>query len=327
MARPLRVQYEEAIYHVLSRGNKGEYIFSEDKDKEYLLEILKKGVEKYGIELYTYCIMGNHYHLLLSIPCGELTKFMHFIGSSYGSYLRRQRGWIGHIFAGRYKSLCVEKEGYLLELSRYIHLNPVRANIVKLPQEYQWSSYRYYIGKGKCPEWLNIGWLLEEYGKTLNASQRKYMEFVETGIENPPKYPAENIVGQAILGSNEFIKKVLKDIRGDRSFGEVTAKRIFSEKINLGELYKRVCAYYQLGDLKKEEKVGAEVKRSREMFIYLSKKYTSALNREISEKIGRLTTSGITRKYKRILSKIEGNKKLQKMWNREAEEIMSIFKG
>lgn len=327
MARPLRVEYEGAIYHILSRGNKGDYIFSEDRDKEYFLEILKKGVEKYNIQLYTYCLMGNHYHLLLSIPDGRLTRFMHFIGSSYGSYLRRDRGWIGHVFAGRYKSLCIEKEGYLLELSRYIHLNPVRANIVKLPDDYQWSSYRYYIGQWKSPEWLNIAWLLDEYGKTFNASQKKYKEFVEAGIENPPRYPVERIVGQAILGSKEFVKNAIKNIMKDKPLKEVTAKRIFTDKININELYKRVCAYYQLKELRKENKISTELKQSREMFIYLSKEHTSALNSEISEKIGGLSPSGITHKYKRMLSKIEGDKKLQKRWDREAEIIMSIFKG
>ena len=322
MARPLRVQYEGAIYHILSRGNKGDYIFAEEMDKESFIEIIKKGMEKYKVVLYTYCVMGNHYHLLLSVPGGELTSFMHFIGSSYGSYLRRSRGWIGHIFAGRYKSLCVEKEGYLLELSRYIHLNPVRAKIVKLPEEYQWSSYRYYIGQRNGPDWLNTEWLLEEYGNTIKASQRKYKEFVEAGIENPPKYPSENIVGQAILGSNSFIKKVIKGIKKDRPFGEVTAKRIFTDKIKLEELYKQVCTYYQ-----KREDSSALSKEMQRMFIYLSKEYTSAFHSEISEKVGGLSPSAITHTYKRTKNKIEGDKKAQKRWNREAEEIMSIFKG
>jgi REP element-mobilizing transposase RayT len=325
MARPLRVQYEGAIYHILSRGNKGDYIFAEDTDKESFIEIIKKGVEKYKVVLYAYCIMGNHYHLLLSVPCGELTGFMHFIGSSYGSYLRRDRGWIGHIFAGRYKSLCVEKEGYLLELSRYIHLNPVRSKIVKLPEEYQWSSYRYYMGQRNGPDWLNTGWLLKEYGNTIKTSQRKYKEFVEARIENPPRYPSENIVGQAILGSNSFIKKVIKGIRKDRRFGEVTAKRIFTDKIIFEELYKQVCAYYQ-----KKEKRGTGstlMKEMQRMFIYLSKEYTSAFNGEISEKVGGISPSAITHTYKRTKNEMEGDKKLQKRWKREAEEIMSIFKG
>lgn len=167
MARPLRVEYEGAVYHISSRGNRAEFIFKEDSEKEYFLQILQKAVEKYGIELYAYCIMGNHYHLLIGMPDGTLSKAMHAVQSSYGAYLQREREWIGHVFAGRYKSLCLEKEGYLLELSRYIHLNPVRAMIVKKPEEYTWSSYRSYAGKEEKPKWLNVGWLLEEYGKSL----------------------------------------------------------------------------------------------------------------------------------------------------------------
>lgn len=327
MARPLRIQYEGAVYHILSQGNKGEYIFSEDKDKETFLEILKKGAEKYKAELYAYCIMGNHYHLLMSIPDGELAGFMHFTGSSYGSYLRRERGWIGHVFAGRYKSLCVEREGYLLELSRYIHLNPIRAKMVKLPEEYQWSSYGYYIGKDKRHDWINKGWLLEEYGETLKISQRKYREFVEAGIENPPKYPTESIVGQALLGTKDFIKKVLKGIKKGRSFGEVTSKRFFVDKTGLDELYSRVCTYYQ--GIVNEGKGNDEIQsiRSQDMLIYLAKEYTSAFNREISEKAGELSPSGISHKYKRLKSKIEKDKKFRTAWNREVKEIMSHFKG
>jgi len=327
MARPLRVQYEGAIYHILSRGNKGEYIFAEDRDKETFLEILKRGIEKYKVELYAYCIMGNHYHLLMSIPGGELSGYMHFIGSSYGSYLRRQGGWIGHVFGGRYKSLCIEKEGYLLELSRYIHLNPIRAQIVKVPEEYKWSSYRYYIGKEGGYDWINKGWLLEEYGETQKKAQRKYKEFVEAGIENPPRYPVENIVGQAMLGTKEFIKKVLKGIKKGRSFGEVTAKRIFEDKIDIDGLYSQVCTYYQRIGNKGKGNANKQSGRKQEMFIYLAKEYTSAFNREISEKTGGLSSSGISHRYRRLKRKIEGGRKFRTVWNKEAKDIMSIFKG
>lgn len=328
MARPLRIEYEGAVYHILSRGNRADYIFSEDKDKEYFIETLQKTVEKYKVNLYAYCVMGNHYHMLMSAPYGELTKIMHYIGSTYGSYMRRSKGWIGHVFAGRYKSLCVEKEGYLLELSRYIHLNPVRAGIVKKPEEYQWCSYKYYIGKIKNPEWLNTGWLLEEYGKTLKTSQRKYKEFVEAGIENPPPYPAKSIVGQAILGSKEFIKKIIKGMKKDRGFEEITAKRIYSGRIDLEALHNAVCKYYKVTGLTKEkERISKVARHGREMFIYLAKKETSTLNREIAEKIGDISSSGITHQYKRTLKRQGEDKKLSRQWKRDAEEIISQIKG
>jgi REP element-mobilizing transposase RayT len=283
MARPLRIEYEGAVYHILSRGNRSENIFFEEKDKEYFIDILQRGAEKYRIELYAYCVMGNHYHLLMSMPEGGLTKIMHYIGSSYGSYIRRNKGWIGHVFAGRYKSLCVEKENYLLELSRYIHLNPIRARIVRYPEDYLWSSYGYYIGEKKKPHWINTSWFLEEYGRSIKTSQRKYKEFVESGIDKPLPYPIEKVVGQAILGNKKFVKKVVEEVKRDRDFTEITAKKIYSSSIDIDEVYKKVCEYYGIEELRRnEDEKSGKKKLGREMFIYLSKGYTTALNRDKS---------------------------------------------
>ena len=273
--------------------------------------------------------MGNHYHLLISTPEGELTKAMHYIGSSYGSYLRRYRGLTGHVFAGRYKSLCVEKESYLLELSRYIHLNPVRAGIVKSPGKYLWSSYRYYIGKKQGPDWLSTEWLIDECGKRLKTRQRKYREYVASGIANQPKYPVEKIVGQAILGSKEFVKKVLKGLKKERSLKGVAAKRVFEGKVELDELYQEVCEYYGIEGLKTTGKVKGsdDERRAREMFVYLAKEYTSALNREIAKRVGDISPSAVSHQYKRTGRKMQGNKKLARQWKKEVKDLVSRFKG
>jgi REP element-mobilizing transposase RayT len=325
MARPLRIEYEGAAYHIISRGNRGEHIFEADKDKEYFLEILQAAIVKYKIDLYAYCIMGNHYHLLLTTPYGELTKAMHYIGSAYGSYLRRQKGWIGHIFAGRYKSLCIEKERYLLELSRYIHLNPVRAGITENPEGYKWSSYVYYIGKGKKPEWLNTDWLLAGYGRGRESAWKNYKEFVKAGIGKPIEYSKEDITGQAIMGSKEFIKKVIKGIKGDRRYEDITEKRSYEKGIDLEELRDIICRYYKVKEL--TDITIPEDRHGRLMFIYLSKKETSALNKEIADMTGGNSPSGVTHQYKRILKRLEENRRLKKEWEKETRSIMSMFKG
>ncbi len=328
MARPLRIEYKGAVYHILSRGNQGEEIFSDDSDREYFVEILQRAVEKYGIEVYAYCIMGNHYHLLISTPVGKLTMAMHFIGSSYGSYLRRYRGLTGHVFAGRYKSLCVEKESYLLELSRYIHLNPVRAGIVKSPEKYPWSSYRYYIGKKTGPDWLSAEWLIDKCGKRLKTRQRKYREYVEAGIESRAEYPVEKIVGQAILGSREFVKKVLKGLKKSRGLKDVTARKKLEGKIELDELYQEVCEYYGAADLKNTTEVkDSDEKRAREMFVFLAKEHTSALNREIAARVGDVSASAVSHQYKRTGRKMQGNKKPARQWRKEVKELASRFSG
>ncbi len=328
MARPLRIEYKGAVYHILSRGNQGEQIFSDDGDREYFVEILQRAVQKYGIEVYAYCIMGNHYHLIISTPEGELTKAMHYIGSSYGSYLRRYRGLTGHVFAGRYKSLCVEKESYLLELSRYIHLNPVRAGMVKSPEKYPWSSYRYYIGKKQSPDWLSTEWLIDECGKRPKTRQRKYREYVESGVDNQTRYPVEKIVGQAILGSKEFVKKVLKGLKKERRLKGVTAKRVFEGKVELDELYQEICEYYGVKGLKTTGKVQGsdDERRAREMFVYLAKGHTSALNREIAARVGDISPSAVSHQYKRTGKKMQGHKKSARQWKKELKELSLRFK-
>lgn len=326
MARPLRIEYEGAVYHIISRGNRGEHIFAEDQDKEYFIETLQNAVKKYKIDLYAYCIMGNHYHLLLTTPYGKLAKAMHYIGSAYGSFLRRQKGWIGHIFAGRYKSLCVEKEGYLLELSRYIHLNPVRAGLAEKPEGYSWSSYGYYIGRIENPEWLNTDWLLAEYGKDRKSAWKRYKGFVEAGVENPSEYPEEDITAQAILGSREFIKKVIGGMKkSGRRVEEITAKRRYEKGIYLEELRDTIGKYYKAKGL--TNITLPEERQGRLMFIFLSKNETSAFNREISEMIGGMGPSGVTHQYKRIVKRLEEDRRLRKEWEKESSKIMSMFKG
>lgn len=323
MARPLRVEYEGAVYHILSRGNRAEFIFEEDPEKEYFLQILQKAVEKYCIELYAYCIMGNHYHLLVGMPYGALSKVMHAVQSSYGTYLQRERGWIGHVFAGRYKSLCVEKEGYLLELSKYIHLNPVRAKIVKKPGDYKWSSYRFYAGKKKKPKWLNVGWLLEEYGKSLATAEKKYREFAEAGIGTPPSFPGGKVSGQAILGSKQFIKKVTEVIGKKRQLGDVTARNLYHKQVSLNDLYREVCRFYGVKDFAKGKSEG----HSRDMFIYLAKTKSAATNREIGEMAGGISFSAVTHQYVRRLKRLEKDPNLMKEWTEEADDLLSKVKG
>ena len=325
MARSLRIEHEGAVYHILSRGNRGEHIFAENHDKEYFIKTLQNAVEKYKIDLYAYCIMGNHYHLLLTTPYGQLKKAMHYIGSAYGSFLRRQKGWIGHVFAGRYKSLCVEKEGYLLELSRYIHLNPVRAGLAEKPEGYKWSSYLYYIWNKKAPESLNTKWLLEEYGKNREAAFIKYKGFVEAAIENPSQYPKEDITGQAIMGSKAFIKKIIKGMKSGMKCEEITAKRRFESAVDLEELKDAICRYYKVKALINLHI--PEERHGRLMFIFLSKKETSAFNREIAEIAGGISPSGVTHQYKRIIEKFDEDRNFLKEWEIEANTIMSMIKG
>ena len=151
MSRPLRIQYPDAFYHVTSRGNELRDVFLSQRDRDKFLSYLESAVERYHAVIHVYCLMDNHYHLLLETPAGNLSQIMHHINGAYTTYFNTKRFRSGHLFQGRYKAILVDADEYEKELSRYIHLNPVRAGIVGRPEEYEWSSYRYYTVKRKAP--------------------------------------------------------------------------------------------------------------------------------------------------------------------------------
>jgi REP element-mobilizing transposase RayT len=141
MGRPLRIQYPGALYHITSRGNERKKIFLDDTDRIRFLEILKDYHIRYGILIHSYVFMDNHYHLILETPNGNLLKVMHGINGGYTGYFNRRYNRSGHLFQGRYKGILAEKDAYLVQLSRYVHLNPVRARMVEKPEQYRWSSH------------------------------------------------------------------------------------------------------------------------------------------------------------------------------------------
>ena len=154
MTRPLRVEYPGALYHVIHRGNNQETIFKNDRDRRMFLDYVNKTSERFSILIHTYCLMSNHFHLLVETPEPNLSVAMQWINVSYATYFNRKHRRSGHLFQGRFKAILVDADAYLKHLSRYIHLNPVRANMVSNPEEYEWSSYAAYIGERKPPQFL-----------------------------------------------------------------------------------------------------------------------------------------------------------------------------
>lgn len=308
--RPLRAKYKGAIYHVFSRGNKNDDIFKCADNKGYFLELLSKGVCKYHIRLYAYCVMVNHYHLLIQTLENNLSEFMHYLGSSYATYIVRN-GWIGHVFAGRYKSICVDSEEYLLTLSRYIHLNPVEAGIVIRPEEYFWSSYPAYVCEDEEPPWIFTEWLIDHLGTELLEARARYKEFVESGIEDLPAYPKERIVAQSIMGESNFLDEVLLRMNITSLSENVTGRRYLLKRNELSDLHEAICDYYGLEDLRivyggtREDR--NKRREARKIFVYLAKELTPSLYRDIIEIIGGANVAAATQQYIRMKKKLAEN--------------------
>lgn len=211
MARPLRIQYPGAVYHITCRGNERREIFRDDKDRYTFLELLKDSLETYSPILYTYVLMDNHFHLLLETPLGNLSEFMRHLNISYTSFFNRRYDRAGHLYQGRYKSILVDKEGYLMVLSRYIHLNPVRLKYwekrdvkerLAYLKRYPWSSLAGYIHiKNRVP-WIDYSSVLEGYGGDNNRGRRSYLKAVGSDLSNELEIKEE---AQSLIGRNEFI--------------------------------------------------------------------------------------------------------------------------
>ena len=181
MARPLRIVYPGAFYHVSARGNERRKIFLSHADYVEFLPYLADAAHKYRVILHAFVLMGNHYHLIVETPVANLSAFAHAINSAYTTYFNIKRKRAGHLFQGRYKSVVVERDSYLLELSRYIHLNPVRAGIVHRPQDYRFSSYRSYI-LPKEESIVSKGVILGMISESRNEAPARYRKFVESAI-------------------------------------------------------------------------------------------------------------------------------------------------
>ncbi len=210
MARPIRIEYTNAVYHITARGNERKKIFRDDAERFKFLELLEKYTGRHGVILYCYVLMGNHYHLVVETPNSNLAKFMHDLQSHYTGYFNRKHKRNGHLFQGRYKALVVEKDAYLVVLSRYVHLNPVRAGVTERPGQWPWSSYKDYIKPRAANKWLDRQPVLDQFGKRLAEACVRYRKYVEAGIGADLQSPVDSVKSQMILGDGKFVEKMRK---------------------------------------------------------------------------------------------------------------------
>lgn len=219
MARPLRLEFAGALYHITTRGNHQEAIYEEDTDRESFLTIMSGVCERYNWVCHAYCLMDNHYHLLIETPEANLSKGMRQLNGKYTQTFNRAHSRVGHIFQGRYKAILIDKDSYLLELSRYIVLNPVRARMVRSATEWPWSSYRATAGQQVKPIWLNTEWLLAGFGQQKLKAIEAYKRFVSEGKGQPS--PWEQLKSQIFLGDGKFVESMQSLIDVDKELSEI----------------------------------------------------------------------------------------------------------
>jgi REP element-mobilizing transposase RayT len=320
MARPLRIAFEGAFYHVTARGNERRKIFLSHQDYEKFLSYLTDAVHKYRVILHTFVLMPNHYHLIIETPKANLSSFMHSLNSAYTTYFNIKRKRAGHLFQGRYKALLIDVDNYLLELSRYIHLNPVRAGIAEKPESYRYSSYRAYIfPKEEALIFRDLLWSM--VAKDRKDGPRYYRELVEAGLTEKPRSPFEKVYGGVILGGKTFIEGVLKRLQ-DKDFQkkEISHRRALgSITSDIDEIVELVCNQFKVS--RKKVQVTSPYKG---YAVYLARKHTPFSNTEIGRYFGGISYSAVTKIGTRIKDRMRKDRKLREGMMRLQEELSRV---
>lgn len=211
MARKPRLHLPGGIYHAMLRGNAGQSIFFSDEDRYRLYLLLQEGIARFNYRMHGFCLMDNHLHLAIQVTDIPLSKIMQNLAFRYTQWINKRERRTGHLFQGRYKAILVEKDNYLLELVRYLHLNPVRAGLVTQPEDYPWSGHLAYLGQEVLP-WLTTQWVLSQFNREQEPARRGYQQFVHEGIGlgHEPRFHQGNAMDRRILGEDGFAERLLK---------------------------------------------------------------------------------------------------------------------
>ncbi len=308
MARPLRIEFSGAFYHITSRGNEKKDIFRSRKDRERFLFYIESAAERYGALVHSYCLMTNHYHMLMETPRGNLSEIMRYVNGAYTTYFNVKRKRSGHLFQGRYKSIVVDADEYAMELSRYIHLNPVRAGIVGKPEDYEWSSYRAFVGASVSPDWLKSDLVLSSFGEKFR--EQNYRNFVEDHMEAEHASPLQGVIASTLLGPPEFVAQIseryLNARKPDRS---VPAVRALSRPFTIKDIVQRV-----------EEIVPDRKPLARKVAMYACHRYGGRKLKEIGEHFG-IGDSGISQATQRLHAEAERDKELWELLAKVRREL------
>lgn len=237
MSRPIRIEFPDALYHVTARGDRREDIFEDDQDRLMFLMTLEQVINQFNWTCYAWCLMGNHYHLLIQTPDGNLSKGMRQLNGVYTQSSNRRHRRVGHLFQGRFKAILVDRDAHLLELARYIVLNPVRAGMVEQPDDWAWSSYRASMGLEHSPPWLAEDGLLAMFAKQRSLAQQRYEQFVSEGIK--AESPWANLKGQVFLGDEQFVTRMQAHIQAGKDDEQIPLAQRRSKPPPLAEIAKR----------------------------------------------------------------------------------------
>lgn len=308
MARPLRIHYPHAVYHVTARGNERKAIVQDDEDRARFIQTVADMVEQYQILCHAWVLMDNHYHLLLETPHANLSRAIRHLNGVYTQSYNRRHHRVGHLFQGRFTAILIEKEAYLLELCRYVVLSPVRAGMVKHPKAWSWSSYRATAGEETIPKWLTVDWLLGQWGGQRSRAQSAYRQFVGEGIKQKER-PWTNLSGQVYLGSETFLKSV-QDRLTEKEDTEIPMMQKRPARPDIGVILSQVAEGYG----ESVEEVVQPTRRpseARQVAIYSARRVAGLELKAIAKLFG-MGYTGVSRRVSEVAKRMENDKRFRK---------------
>jgi REP element-mobilizing transposase RayT len=313
MSRPLRIIYDGAWYHVMNRGRRGEDIFPEAGDFKVFIDLLQESCRMWKIKISAYCLMSNHYHLLLQTPQSNLSRCMRHINGIYTQRYNRLYRNDGQLFRGRYKAIVVDADSYLLELVRYIHRNPIRANIVKNVDDYKWSSHKGYLSKSKEWNWLNKDFVLEMLGPNKSRQLSSYKRFISMDDSNEIEqfFKKKNI--PSILGDDSFVDNIKEKYFKEKQHMEVPESKILSPDIN--RIKQVVCSKYRANPEDLIVSKRGETNEARNAAIYLIRQYTGEKLMRIGREFNISKYSTVSSVILKMGNELQKDKKLKKRIN------------
>ena len=304
MARPLRIEMENGLYHVTVRGWERRLIVDTDRDREDWLRLLDRVAIRSNWRIFSWVLMSNHFHLLLRTPEANLSAGMHDLNSGYASLFNRRYHRCGSLFQGRFKAILVEDQTHAWELSRYLHLNPVRAKMVQLPERYHWSSYSIYRFARKAagaPPWLDWETVLAEHSKDLRNARRAYQRFVEAGIEDPPRSPEKVAVGGMFLGRVSWVEQMRERLADEPTDINVPQRKGLAWRPTRAEIVRQVKEHFGAdcsSDLTRVRRHGND---ARVAAIYLIRRLTDEKVTTLAKQFGGVSVAAISK----LLSRAE----------------------
>ncbi len=313
MPRPLRIEYENAWYHVMNRGGGYRDIYTKKKHREIFLNVLAESVQQFGIEIHAYCLMDNHYHLLVMTPRSNLSRAMRHINGVYTQRFNKEEKTDGPLFRGRYKAILVQKDSYLLQVSRYIHLNPQ----VPFLEKYLWSSYPGYLDKKRKELWLKTNEILS----MVNNKVSSYRKFVESGLDEETKTFYERKKLPIIFGKKQFRKQMLKDLNPEkRKFSQPDYKQV-KDMPTLNEVAQNCAAYFKINEKELFKVRRGRENEARKIAIYGSRVWAGEKLSKIAEHYNCQSHANISNTIRRINERL----KLDVKFSRTLREICKLF--